>query len=86
LLEVFGEAAVSAQPCQRPLDDPTAREDHETLGRIGTLDDLDGPFADPERPGTPYSVSPLAGTGTCSRDKLASPVVDINLGLNKLSP
>jgi hypothetical protein len=62
LLEVFGEAAVSAQPCQRPLDDPTAREDHETLGRIGTLDDLDGPFADPAQR-LPELVARIAAIG-----------------------
>jgi hypothetical protein len=49
LLEVLGEAAISVEPRQRPLDDPTAREDNEALGRIGPFDDLDGSFADPAR-------------------------------------
>ncbi len=39
--------AVSIQPCQRPLYDPTAWKDHETLGGIGPFDDLEGLFADP---------------------------------------
>jgi hypothetical protein len=40
----------NATPCDRidgSLDDPTARENHETLCGIGSLDDFDGPFSDP---------------------------------------
>lgn len=47
MFEVLGEAAISVEPCQRPLNDPTAWEDHEPLCGIGALDDLDGPLADP---------------------------------------
>ena len=46
MFEVLGEAAVAAEPRQRPFYDPTAGQDFEALGGIGSLDDLDGPFAD----------------------------------------
>lgn len=44
LFEVLGEASVSAEPCQRSLDDPPAGQDFEALRGIGPLDDFDGPF------------------------------------------
>lgn len=46
LLEVFGEAVVSVEPCQSALDHPSARKEFAALGCIGSVDDLDGPFAD----------------------------------------
>jgi hypothetical protein len=46
LLEVLGEASIAAEPGQRPFDDPSAGQDLEALGGIGSLDDLDGPSAD----------------------------------------
>ena len=46
LLEVLGEASVPVEPCQRALDHPTAGQDLEALCGVGSLDDLDGPFAD----------------------------------------
>lgn len=39
-------ASVAAEPGQRSFDDPSAGQDLEALGNIGSLDDLDGPFAD----------------------------------------
>ena len=45
-VQVLGGAAVAAQPSQCSLDDPAARENHEAFCHIGSLDDLDGPFAD----------------------------------------
>lgn len=46
LFEVLGEAGVAAEPCQRSFDDPATGQDFEALCGIGSLDDLDGPFAD----------------------------------------
>ena len=46
LLEVFGETAVAAEPSQGSFDDPAAGQDFKAPGGIGSLDDLDGPFAD----------------------------------------
>ena len=45
LLEVLGETAVPIEPCQGPLDDPTARQQLEAFSGIGSLDDLDAPLA-----------------------------------------
>ena len=42
-LEVFGEPAASAEPCECAFDDPSARKHFEALRLVGTLDDLDGP-------------------------------------------
>jgi hypothetical protein len=49
LLEVLGEASISVQPSQRMLDDPAPLERLESLGSIGSLDDFDGPLADPAK-------------------------------------
>jgi len=46
LLEVLRKASVAAEPGQRSFDDPSAGQDLKALGGIGSLDDLDGPFAD----------------------------------------
>jgi hypothetical protein len=46
LFEVFGETAVSAEPSQGSFDDLAAGQDFEAFCDIGSLDDLDGPFAD----------------------------------------
>lgn len=45
-LEVLGEPAASAEPGKGPFDHPSARENFEALGEIGSLDDLNGPFAE----------------------------------------
>lgn len=37
----------AVEPCLCSLDNPAARENDEALGCIGSLDDLDGPLADP---------------------------------------
>ena len=63
LFEVLGEAAVAIEPCQRSFYDPAARENHEALGRIGTLDDFDGPFADPAQRIPRCSVPAFGGSG-----------------------
>lgn len=44
-LPVLCEAAAASEPCECPLDHPAARQDDEALGRVGALDDLDGPAA-----------------------------------------
>jgi len=62
LLEVLGQSAVSIQPCQRPLYDPTAREDHETPADIGPCDYLEGPFANPAQR-LPKFVANIAAIG-----------------------
>lgn len=62
LLKVLGEAAVAIEPCQRSFDNPAARQNHEALGRICPLDDLDGPFADPSE-GIPELVTGIAAIG-----------------------
>ena len=45
-LEVAGEAAVAADPGKGALDDPSLRQDDETMG-IAALDDLQAPAAGP---------------------------------------
>lgn len=45
-----------------PLYDPTAWKDHETLGSIGPLDDLEGSFADPAQR-LPEFVASIAAIG-----------------------
>ena len=62
MLEVLGQSAVSIQPCQRPLYDPTAWKDHETPVGIGPFDDLEGPFADPAQR-LPEFVASIAAIG-----------------------
>ena len=43
--------AVAAQPFERSLDDPSAGQEFEALGGIGTLDDFERALADPgQRP------------------------------------
>jgi hypothetical protein len=49
LFEVFGEASVSAEPCEGSFYNPAAGENLKALGDIGPLDDLDGAFADGDR-------------------------------------
>ena len=46
LFKVLGEASVAAEPCKRSFDDPAAGQDFKARCGIGSLDDLDGPFAD----------------------------------------
>ncbi len=38
MLEVLGEASVAAEPGQCSFDDPSAGQDLEALGGIGSLD------------------------------------------------
>jgi hypothetical protein len=45
-LEVFGEATVSAQPCEGAFDDPAPWQYLEAFCMVGTLDDLERPLAD----------------------------------------
>jgi hypothetical protein len=42
VLKILGEAAASIEPCERSLDNPTARQDLEPFGRIRPLHDRDG--------------------------------------------
>lgn len=35
---IFGEPPASAEPCESPLDGPSAGEDVEALGLVGTFD------------------------------------------------
>lgn len=44
-LPVLCEAAASSEPCECALHHPAARQDDEALGRVGALDNLDGPAA-----------------------------------------
>lgn len=46
LLEILGEASVPVEPCQSALNHPATGQHLEALGGVGSLDDLDGPFAD----------------------------------------
>src|SRR3546814_15057852 len=55
-------SAVAVQPSQCSRDDPAARKNHEAFCNIGSLDDLDSPFADtPER--FPELVASIAAIG-----------------------
>lgn len=45
-LEVLGEPATTPEPGESSLDDPSSRQDLETFGRVGALDDFDGPCAE----------------------------------------
>lgn len=62
LLEVLGEAAVPVEPGQRALVALVAWENFEALGGVGTLDDLDSPFANPAQC-IPEFVSGVAAIG-----------------------
>ena len=44
--EVLGETAVAPQPCEGAFDHPLAGQDFEALCAVGSLDDLERPFAD----------------------------------------
>ena len=44
-LEVFGETAVSVEPCEGPFNDPPSGQDFEALYGIGSPDDFDLPCA-----------------------------------------
>ena len=43
--EVFGEVAAEAEPSAGALDHPSVRDEHDTVGRVRTLNDFDGPVA-----------------------------------------
>ena len=45
-LPILGHSTAASEPCEGTFDDPAAGNDFEALGRVGTLDDLDSPFAD----------------------------------------
>ena len=63
-LPVLGQAAASSQPCEGSFDDPSARQDLEALGGIGSLDDLDPPVA-----GAPQRLPQLrAGVAAVGED------------------
>lgn len=47
MLEVLGEATVSIEPRQGSFDHPAPGKHLESLGDVGSLDDFDGPLADP---------------------------------------
>ena len=44
---VFGEAAAAPEPCESAFDHPAPWQQHEALGGVGALDDLQRPFAVP---------------------------------------
>ena len=46
MFEVLGKSAVSIEPCERALDNPSARENDKASGGVGPLHNFDGPFAD----------------------------------------
>jgi len=46
-LEVLSEPAVAVQPGEGSLDHPAPRQDMKAGGLIGSLDDLNAPFAAP---------------------------------------
>ena len=41
----FGEAAIAVQPSQCVLDNPTSWQDFKSIGRVGSLDDLNCPVS-----------------------------------------
>jgi hypothetical protein len=43
-LPILGHSTAASKPCEGSFADPAAGDDFEALGRVGTLDDLDGPF------------------------------------------
>ena len=45
-LPILSHSTAASEPCEGSFDDPAAGNDFEALGRVGTLDDLDSPFAD----------------------------------------
>jgi hypothetical protein len=45
-LPILGHSTAASKPCEGSFDDPAAGDDFEALGRVATLDDLDGPFAE----------------------------------------
>lgn len=45
-LEIFGEAAASAEPGEGSLDDPSAGQEFKTFRSVGAFYDLYGPFPD----------------------------------------
>ena len=47
VLEVLGEAAAAAEPCEGSFHHPAAGDDDEALGRVGSPDDFDCPVAFP---------------------------------------
>ena len=48
---ILSQAAIAVEPGNGALHHPTARQENEALGRVGALDDLDGPVAEAfERP------------------------------------
>src|SRR5215210_7465823 len=46
-LPVLGEASAPPEPGECAFDDPSARQHLKALGRVGSLDDLDGPVTLP---------------------------------------
>jgi hypothetical protein len=42
-LKVLGEPAASIEPCERSLDNPSARRNLEAFRGIGSFDDFKGP-------------------------------------------
>src|SRR5215210_4907083 len=46
-LPVLGEASAPAEPGECAFDDPSARQHLKSCGRVGSLDDLDGPVTLP---------------------------------------
>lgn len=49
-LEVLGQPTASIEPGEGSLDDPSARQELEAFGLVGSLDDLDRPLADAAQP------------------------------------
>src|SRR5215212_6169489 len=45
--QFLGEASAPAEPGECAFDDPSARQHLKSLGRVGSLDDLDGPVTLP---------------------------------------
>lgn len=43
---ILSHSTAASEPYEGSFDNPAAGNDFEALGRVGTLDDLDSPFAD----------------------------------------
>jgi hypothetical protein len=54
--EVLGQSAASSEPGECALDEPSSRQNFETIGAIRTLDDFEGHL--PIAASAPRSLSP----------------------------
>ena len=45
-LEVLGQPSAASEPCEGPLDHPSARQNLEAFGLVGSFDDLQRELSD----------------------------------------